>query len=74
MRGKGIATHLAALLVGWAHEHAGIARVQAIVLQSNIRSAAVLKRVGFQHEGVLRDYRMVRGTPGDFDMYAHVVI
>ncbi len=24
-------------------------------------------------EGLLRSYRMVRGQPGDFKMYAHVV-
>ena len=72
MWGKGLATYLAALLVSWAHEHAGITRVQATVLQSNARSVAVLERCGFEHEGVLRSYRMVRGTPGNFSMYAHV--
>ena len=70
--GKGLATYLAALLVAWAHEQANIARVQATVLLSNVRSAAVLKRCGFEFEGVLRSYRMVRGQPGNFGMYAHL--
>ena len=70
--GKGLATYLAALLVRWAHEQAGIARVQATVLLSNVRSAAVLERCGFEFEGVLRGYRMVRGRPGDFGMHAHL--
>jgi ribosomal-protein-alanine N-acetyltransferase len=30
-------------------------------------------RNDFQYEGLLRSYRMVRGQPGDFNMYAHVV-
>jgi ribosomal-protein-alanine N-acetyltransferase len=70
--GKGLATYLATLLVGWAHEQASIARVQATVLLSNLRSAAVLERCGFEFEGILRSYRMVRGQPGDFGMYAHL--
>jgi RimJ/RimL family protein N-acetyltransferase len=70
--GKGLATYLAMLLVGWAHEQASVARVQATVLLSNERSARVLERCGFTFEGVLRSYRMVRGIPGNFGMYAHL--
>jgi ribosomal-protein-alanine N-acetyltransferase len=71
--GKGIATHVCATLVEWAHAQAGVVRVQATALQSNLRSAAVLSRCGFQFEGVLRSYRVVRGAPGNFGMYAHLV-
>ncbi len=56
----------------WAHAHVGIARVQATVLDSNARSLRVLERCGFRREGLLRSYRMVRGTPGDFWMYSHL--
>jgi len=70
--GRGIATYACAALVDWAHEQAGVVRVQATALQSNPRSAAVLLRCGFEFEGLLRSYRMVRGTPGDFGMYAHL--
>lgn len=69
---KGIATYIANLLVSWAHEHVGITRVQAAVLESNSRSARVLERCGFEREGLLRSYRLVRGRPGNFIMYAHV--
>jgi hypothetical protein len=37
------------------------------------RSARVLARCGFEREGLLRSYRMVRGVPGDFWIYWHVV-
>jgi len=70
---RGIATHVCGVLTRWAHEHAGLLRVQATVLESNLRSAAVLARCGYQREGLLRSYRMVRGRPGDFFMHAHVV-
>jgi RimJ/RimL family protein N-acetyltransferase len=72
MWGKGLATYLAMLLVAWAHEQASVGRVQATVLLSNERSARVLERCGFAFEGVLRSYRMVRGVPGNFGMYAHL--
>jgi ribosomal-protein-alanine N-acetyltransferase len=70
--GKGIATDVCRLLVAWAHASAGLLRIQATVLESNLRSAAVLERCGFVREGLLRSYRLVRGRPGDFHMYAHV--
>lgn len=70
--GKGIATQLCNTLVAWAHSDAGLLRVQATTLESNLRSARVLQRCGFVHEGLLRSYRMVRGTPGNFNLFAHV--
>ena len=70
--GKGIATYVCKLLVAWAHADVGLLRVQATVLESNARSAAVLGRCGFVREGLLRSYRLVRGRPGNFFMYSHV--
>ena len=72
MWGRGIATHLCRLIVQWAHVHAALVRVQATVLQSNVRSIRVLERAGLEREGLLRSYRLVRGRPGDFYMYSHV--
>ena len=72
VQGQGIATHVAQLLVAWAHASVGLLRVQATVLESNTRSAAVLQRCGFIREGLLRSYRQVRGRPGNFYMYSHV--
>ena len=36
------------------------------------RSARVLDRCGLEKEGLLRQHRMVRGTPGNFFMYSHI--
>ena len=71
--GKGIATYVCGLLVAWGHSSAGLLRIQATVLEANERSAAVLERCGFVREGLLRSYRLVRGRPGDFYMYSHVL-
>jgi len=71
--GKGVATYVCQLVAGWAHSSAAVLRVQATVLESNVRSVAVLQRCGFAREGLLRSYRMVRGVPGSFYMYSHVV-
>lgn len=70
--GRGVASGLATDLVIWAHEHVGLVRVQATVLESNERSMRVLERIGFRREGLLRSFRMVRGTPANFWMYSHV--
>ena len=70
---QGIASHVCSLLTGWAHSHVGLVRVQATVLESNERSIAVLERCGFRREGLLQSYRLVRGRPGNFFMYSHVV-
>ncbi len=73
MCGKGIATYVCGLAVDWAHEEAGLVRVQATVLDSNLRSLAVLDSCGFVREGLLRSYRILDGQSKDFFMLSHVV-
>ena len=73
MWGKGIATFICALLVDWAHSHVGLVRIQATVLDSNDRSARVLQKCGFEREGLLRSYRIVRGRAADYWMYSHII-
>ena len=70
--GQGIGSAACAKLVAWAHTAAAVTRVQATVLESNVRSMAVLERCGFQREGLLQSYRRVRGKHGNFYMYAHI--
>lgn len=70
--GQGIARAACDALTRWAFEHVGLVRVQATTLISNTRSQRVLDACGFEREGLLRRYRMVRGRPGDFWMYARL--
>ncbi|MFZ6743237.1 GNAT family N-acetyltransferase [Undibacterium sp. JH2W] len=68
--GKGIMRLAATALCEWGFHEAGYNRIQATVLESNSNSCKVLERMGFQREGYLRAFRMVRGKPGNFWIYA----
>ncbi|CAI2506663.1 GNAT family N-acetyltransferase [Serratia proteamaculans] len=70
--GRGLATEAASAVIYWAHTALGLQRVQATVLDSNILSIAVLERVGMQREGLIRQYRRVRGQARDYWMYAAI--
>ncbi|MGO4744682.1 GNAT family N-acetyltransferase [Serratia quinivorans] len=70
--GRGLATAAARAVTQWAHTALGLQRVQATVLDSNLLSIAVLERVGMQREGLIRQYRRVRGQARDYWMYAAI--
>ena len=67
-RGQGAATRAVGMLVGWAFRELGLRRIQALVHPDNAASAAVLERLGFEREGLLRSYRP--GGDGDRIMFA----
>ena len=69
---RGIVTRSVQTVLAWGFSHARLNRVQAVVLPSNGSSIAVLNRCGFTKEGVLRQYRMVRGEPQDFLLYSRL--
>lgn len=70
--GKGLATACAKTLIDWSLHCAGFNRIQATVLPSNLASIRVLEKCGMQREGSLRKYRMVRGEPRDYLLYASI--
>ncbi|MGR3910648.1 GNAT family N-acetyltransferase [Burkholderia sp. SR8] len=70
--GRGIASALCASVTAWAFADGGFVRVQGVVLTTNAGSARVLQKCGYRYEGLLRAYRMVRGVPGDFALYARI--
>jgi [ribosomal protein S5]-alanine N-acetyltransferase len=70
--GHGIARAACNALTQWAFDHIGMVRVQGGTLVTNTRSQRVLEACGFEREGLLRRYRMVRGAPGDFWMYSRL--
>lgn len=70
--GQGLARAAVNALVDWAFGQVGLLRVQATTLQSNLRSQRVLEACGFEREGLLRRYRLVRGVPGDFWMFSRL--
>ena len=48
----------------------GFVRVQATALESNVASLRVLDKCGFAFEGLLRNFRKVRGVPMDYRVYS----
>jgi RimJ/RimL family protein N-acetyltransferase len=70
--GKGLATAVCGAASRWAFEHRGWVRVQATTLEANVASQRVLLKCGYALEGKLRNFRMVRGEPRDYLLYACV--
>jgi RimJ/RimL family protein N-acetyltransferase len=70
--GRGIATAACGAVTAWSYTTLGLLRLQATVLDTNVRSERVLLKCGFAFEGLLRAYRQVRGAPGNFKMYARL--
>lgn len=63
--GQGYATEAAGALLGWAFEALDLNRVQAASDTRNDASAGVLEKLGFVHEGTLREDCVVAGEVSD---------
>ncbi len=70
--GRGLATAICQAAVGWAFAVRGWVRVQATTLEAHAASQRVLAKCGFELEGRLRNFRLVRGEPRDYQMYSRV--
>ncbi|KAK4425657.1 putative [ribosomal protein S5]-alanine N-acetyltransferase [Sesamum alatum] len=69
--GKGIATRAVKMVVSmifkeWPH----LKRLQAVVHVENKGSQRVLEKAGFQREGVLRSYELLKGKAVDMVMFS----
>jgi RimJ/RimL family protein N-acetyltransferase len=72
-RGKGYGREAVDLLTRWLFEVAGAERVQAGTAAGNVAMRAVLERLGFRLEGIMRSYQpLTDGTRVDGAMYALV--
>lgn len=71
--GKGIATAALALGVDHCFAAAGLHRLEATVRPENEASQAVLRRVGFRDEGLLRRYLHVDGEWRDHKLVAILI-
>jgi [ribosomal protein S5]-alanine N-acetyltransferase len=70
--GQGIATAACRAATWWAFEVRGWYRVQATTVLPHVASQRVLERCGFKREGLLRNFRVVRGEPRDYWLYAAI--
>jgi RimJ/RimL family protein N-acetyltransferase len=67
--GRGYATEAARALLGWAYDALDLNRVQAETDTRNVASARVLEKLGFVHEGTLREDCVVNGEVSDSAVY-----
>lgn len=67
--GQGFATEAARALLQWAFDTLDLNRVQAEADTRNIASGRVLEKLGFIHEGTLREDCVVNGEVSDSCVY-----
>jgi len=69
-RRRGVAVRSVRLLVAWAFEARGYARIQLHTLPGHEPSARVAERAGFKREGLLRSFAMMKGGRTDIVMFS----
>ncbi|MBJ7538481.1 GNAT family N-acetyltransferase [Marinomonas transparens] len=71
-QGKGIMLETLSAGLDYLHKELKINRIQANYMPRNARSAAVLKKLGFEKEGVAKDYLKINGRWEDHIITAQV--
>ena len=70
--GAGYASEACQAIVEWAFANgmgSPVNRIQAITVPENTKSEKLLKRLGFQREGLLREFAFWEGRPRDMNMF-----
>lgn len=68
--GKGIMTEAIGLILKYAYEELQLNRIEAFVDPANAASSRLLGRLGFRHEGMLRDAFFEKGKFVDAELYS----
>jgi ribosomal-protein-alanine N-acetyltransferase len=69
--GQGLMQEALHAILVWAFEELGLARIYCQLRPENVRSAQLVQRMTFRHEGCFRqDYRGADGRLYDLDQYA----
>lgn len=68
-RGAGYATEAVSLVVRYAFDELGLHRITAEVFEGNDASTSLLDRLGFVHEGTLRENRFSDGSYEDTQLF-----
>lgn len=68
--GQGIMYEALTTLLTYAFEELTLNRIEALVIPANVRSRRLLERLGFVHEGTLREYDFFKDAFHDMEMYA----
>ncbi len=70
--GRGLGTEALAAAAAFGHDEAGLVRVEAVSMPGNEASARMMRKAGFEEEGLLRAYALRDGRPEDMRMFSHV--
>ncbi|REE78925.1 ribosomal-protein-alanine N-acetyltransferase [Paenibacillus taihuensis] len=70
--GSGYASEAVKRVITYGFENLGLARIGAVVFPENAPSISLLTRLGFQQEGVLRDYMVQGGRSHATNVYSMV--
>lgn len=68
--GKGYMTEAASLAIGYGFQMMGLNRVEAFCDVRNERGAGFFQRIGFEHEGVLREYKQTGTGYTDVNLFS----
>jgi ribosomal-protein-alanine N-acetyltransferase len=71
-RGHGYATRSVLLVTDWCFSKLGIRRMELTTHLDNEASQAVARRSGYQREGVMRGYRVLRDKRVDLVMFSRL--
>ncbi|HET6433301.1 GNAT family protein [Dyella sp.] len=67
--GRGLMHEALTRFAGWLFDTLALRRLEADIDPANRASAASLRRIGFQREGLLRERWLIDGTPADTELY-----
>ncbi|MEH7346386.1 GNAT family protein [Bacillus sp. JJ1532] len=67
---KGYAAEVVSKIVSYGFTELGLTRIGAVVFIENDASNALLTKLGFEKEGVLRNYMYQNGVPYDTNVYS----
>ena len=66
---RGLMTEALSTIIDYGFSHLGLNKIEATVNVNNSRSSGLLRKIGFQLEGTLREYRNRRGVFGDASFF-----
>ena len=63
-------TEALGLVLDFGFDRMGLNRIEAVVFRDNAASCGLLEKLGFEREGLLREYEYLRGRYEDMAMYS----
>ena len=71
-RGRGVGTRSLRAVADWTLATTAVVRLECFIVAGNETSERMTQRAGFQREGVLRSWDLLRGRPVDCVAYSRI--